>query len=83
MTRDEIIEAVKKNVPLRGADLSGVDLRDADLRGADLSGVHRGNVRMMVPCSARCVIRWLLGDLIQTVVPCSATVREWLITGEL
>ena len=47
-TKDTLVEAVKKDVDLRGADLGGAylrgaylggaDLRDANLRGADLGG---------------------------------------------
>ena len=36
--KDTLIEAVKNNADLRGANLYGADLRDANLRGADLRG---------------------------------------------
>ena len=38
--KDTLIEAVKKDADLRGADLRGADLRGAYLSGADLRGAY-------------------------------------------
>jgi len=41
--KDTVIEAVKQNADLGGADLGGAYLGDADLRGADLRGAYLGD----------------------------------------
>ena len=38
--KDTLIEAIKKDAYLRGADLCNADLRGADLRGADLRNAY-------------------------------------------
>ena len=61
--KDTLLEAVRKNVDIRGANLCDANLRDANLRGADISSANLRNTNLSDAYLSDAYLRYAnLGD---------------------